>query len=80
MARIHPQSASLAGPLAPKAQIHRGARLSVRSGLGRRNRRVPRAPLPDGGITHARAVSWTASGDVILYAANNGTSSNVWNL
>ncbi len=51
-------------PPRPEPQVDRCARLSVRSGLGRRDRRVSRAPLPDGGVTHARAVSGTASGDV----------------
>ena len=51
-------------PPRPEPQVDRSARLSVRNGLGRRNRRVSRAPLPGAGVTHAGAVSGTASGDV----------------
>ena len=48
----------------PRTQVDRCTRLGVRNGLGRRGRRVPRAPLPGAGVTHAGAVSGTASGDV----------------
>ncbi len=51
-------------PPRPEPQVDRCTRLGVRNGLGRRDRRVSRAPLPGAGVTHAGAVSGTASGDV----------------
>lgn len=51
-------------PPRPEPQVDRWVRLCVRNGLGRRDRRVSRAPLPGGGVTLAGAVSRTASGDV----------------
>ena len=64
MAHIHPPVSMVGLPPRPVPQVDRCARLSVRSGLGRRDRRVSRAPLPGLGVTHTGVVSRTASGDV----------------
>jgi hypothetical protein len=64
MARVHPRCPWFTCPLAPIPGPPRAPSTESGCGPSRRNRRVPRAPLPDGGVTHARAVSGTASGDV----------------
>ena len=51
MARIHPTTVQFCCPLAPTLPLT-ASRLGVRGPLGRRDHRVPRAPLPGGGVTH----------------------------
>jgi hypothetical protein len=66
MARVHPRLSWFTGPLAPRPGQPRYPGSVSGYGPSRRNRRVPRAPLPVASVARDRAASWTASEDVTL--------------
>jgi hypothetical protein len=72
MARVHPRCPWFTCPLAPIPGPPQAPSTESGCGPSRQSRRVPRAPLPGGGVTRARAVSGTASGDVTPLQSSYG--------